>query len=61
MSEESLTALSATKAAAEIARGAISSEDYTRACLDRIAALEPRDPEDAKRLRLDPMVALRYE
>ena len=42
MSEESLTALSATKAAAEIARGAISSEDYTRACLDRIAALEPK-------------------
>jgi Asp-tRNA(Asn)/Glu-tRNA(Gln) amidotransferase A subunit family amidase len=42
LSEESLTALSATKAAAEIARGAISSEDYTRACLDRIAALEPK-------------------
>ena len=42
MSEESLTALSATKAAAEIARGTISSEDYTRACLDRIAALEPK-------------------
>ena len=42
MSEESLTALSATKAAAEIARGAISSEEYTRACLDRIAALEPK-------------------
>jgi Asp-tRNA(Asn)/Glu-tRNA(Gln) amidotransferase A subunit family amidase len=54
LSEESLTALSATKAAAEIARGAISSEDYTRACLDRIAALEPKvqafahlDPENA--------------
>jgi Asp-tRNA(Asn)/Glu-tRNA(Gln) amidotransferase A subunit family amidase len=54
LSEESLTALSATKAAAEIARGAISSEDYTRACLDRIAALEPKvqafahlDPESA--------------
>jgi Asp-tRNA(Asn)/Glu-tRNA(Gln) amidotransferase A subunit family amidase len=52
--EESLTALSATKAAAEIARSAISSEDYTRACLDRIAALEPQvqafahlDPESA--------------
>lgn len=42
MSEERLTALSATKAAAEIARGAISSVDYTRACLDRIAALEPK-------------------
>jgi Asp-tRNA(Asn)/Glu-tRNA(Gln) amidotransferase A subunit family amidase len=54
LSEKSLTALSATKAAAEIARGAISSEDYTRACLDRIAALEPKvqafahlDPENA--------------
>jgi Asp-tRNA(Asn)/Glu-tRNA(Gln) amidotransferase A subunit family amidase len=54
LSEESLTALSATKAAAEIARGAISSEDYTRACLDRISALEPKvqafahlDPENA--------------
>ena len=42
MSEESLTALSATKAAAEIARGAISSEEYTRACLDRIEAVEPK-------------------
>ena len=42
MSEESLTALSATKAAAEIARGAISSEEITRACLDRIAAVEPK-------------------
>ena len=32
--------LSATQAAAEIARGAISAEDYTTACLDRIAATE---------------------
>ena len=54
MSEQSLTALSATKAAAEIARGAISSEEYTRACLDRIVAIEPKvrafahlDPENA--------------
>jgi len=54
LSEQSLTALSATKAAAEIARGAISSEEYTRACLDRIAAIEPKvrafahlDPENA--------------
>jgi Asp-tRNA(Asn)/Glu-tRNA(Gln) amidotransferase A subunit family amidase len=39
---ESLTALSATQAAAEIARGAVSSEEYTRACLDQIAALEPK-------------------
>jgi Asp-tRNA(Asn)/Glu-tRNA(Gln) amidotransferase A subunit family amidase len=54
LSEQSLTALSATKAAAEIARGAISSEEYTRACLDRIVAIEPKvrafahlDPENA--------------
>lgn len=54
MPAESLTALSATEAAAEIARGAVSSEDYTRGCLDRIAALEPKvqafahlDPENA--------------
>jgi Asp-tRNA(Asn)/Glu-tRNA(Gln) amidotransferase A subunit family amidase len=46
--------LTATQAAAEIARGAISAEDYTRACLDRIAAVEPTvqafahlDPEHA--------------
>jgi Asp-tRNA(Asn)/Glu-tRNA(Gln) amidotransferase A subunit family amidase len=32
--------LSATEAAAEIARGAVSAEDYTRACLERIAAIE---------------------
>jgi Asp-tRNA(Asn)/Glu-tRNA(Gln) amidotransferase A subunit family amidase len=32
--------LTATEAAAEIARGAISSEEYVRACLDRIAASE---------------------
>ena len=30
----------ATEAASEIARGALSAEDYTRACLDRIAAAE---------------------
>src|SRR5262249_53679162 len=40
MADEGLTARTATEAAAEIARGAISSEDYTRACLDRIAALD---------------------
>src|SRR5258708_36393955 len=32
--------LTATEAAAEIARGAVSAEDYARACLDRIAALD---------------------
>ncbi len=40
MPDASLAALTATAAAAEIARGAISAEDYTRACLDRIAALD---------------------
>src|SRR5258707_1879165 len=32
--------LPATEAAAEIARGAVSAEDYTRACLDRIEAVD---------------------
>src|SRR5882757_9585920 len=32
--------LTATQAASEIARGATSSEDYTRVCLERIAAVE---------------------
>ncbi len=32
--------LTATEAAAEIARGALAAEDYVRACLDRIAAME---------------------
>src|SRR5258708_3338760 len=32
--------LTATEAAAEIARGAVSAEDYTRACLDRIEAVD---------------------
>jgi Asp-tRNA(Asn)/Glu-tRNA(Gln) amidotransferase A subunit family amidase len=32
--------LTATEAAAEIARGTISSEEYARACLDRIAATD---------------------
>ena len=35
-----LTTLTATEAAAEIARGVISAEDYTSACLERIAALD---------------------
>jgi Asp-tRNA(Asn)/Glu-tRNA(Gln) amidotransferase A subunit family amidase len=35
-----IASLTATQAAAEIARGAFSAEDYTRACLDRIAAVE---------------------
>ena len=40
MANTDLIALSATDAAAEIARGAISAEDYVRAGLDRIAAVE---------------------
>ena len=40
MADDGLTALTATDAAAEIARGAISAEDYARACLDRIEALD---------------------
>jgi Asp-tRNA(Asn)/Glu-tRNA(Gln) amidotransferase A subunit family amidase len=36
-----LIALTAAEAAGEIARGAMSAEDYTAACLDRIAAAEP--------------------
>ena len=37
---DELVKLTATDAAAEIARGAFSAEDYTRACLDRIEALD---------------------
>ena len=40
MADASLTTLSAAQAAAEIARGAISAEAFTRACLDRIAAID---------------------
>jgi Asp-tRNA(Asn)/Glu-tRNA(Gln) amidotransferase A subunit family amidase len=49
-----LATLSATEAADEIARGAISSEEYVAACLARIAQVEPEvqafahlDPEQA--------------
>jgi Asp-tRNA(Asn)/Glu-tRNA(Gln) amidotransferase A subunit family amidase len=35
-----LTQITATQAAADITRGLISAEDYTGACLDRIAAVE---------------------
>src|SRR5712691_8817100 len=49
-----MTALTATQAAADIARGVISAEDYIRACLGRIAVVESEvrafihlDPEHA--------------
>lgn len=41
MTASDLTSLTATQAAPELARGAISAEDYTRACLKRIEAIEP--------------------
>ena len=40
MADDGLTALTATEAAAEIARGAVSAEDYVRACLGRVEALD---------------------
>jgi Asp-tRNA(Asn)/Glu-tRNA(Gln) amidotransferase A subunit family amidase len=40
LADDGLVTLTATEAAAELARGAISAEDYARACLDRIAAAE---------------------
>ena len=42
MSDESLLGLTAVDAVAEMVRGAFSAEDYARACLDRIAALDER-------------------
>lgn len=54
MANFEIASLTATQAATEIARGALSAEEYTRACLDRIAAVEPTvqafahlDPEHA--------------
>jgi Asp-tRNA(Asn)/Glu-tRNA(Gln) amidotransferase A subunit family amidase len=40
LADNALTALTATEAAAEIARGAVSAEEYARACLDRIEAVD---------------------
>ena len=40
MADDGFTSLTATQAAAEIARGALSAEDYAGACLERIDAVE---------------------
>ena len=40
MADDGLVTLTATEAAAEIASGAISAEDYSRACLERIDAVD---------------------
>jgi Asp-tRNA(Asn)/Glu-tRNA(Gln) amidotransferase A subunit family amidase len=40
MADDGLVKLTATEAAAELERGAISAAEYSRACLDRIAALD---------------------
>jgi Asp-tRNA(Asn)/Glu-tRNA(Gln) amidotransferase A subunit family amidase len=49
-----LAAFTATEAAAELARGALTAEEYTRACIDRITAIDGEiqafvhfDPEHA--------------
>ena len=44
MADEGLVTLTASEAAAEIARGAVSAEDYARACLDRIDGGRRRNP-----------------
>jgi Asp-tRNA(Asn)/Glu-tRNA(Gln) amidotransferase A subunit family amidase len=40
LADDALATLTATEAVAEIARGAVSAEDYARACLARIEALD---------------------
>ncbi|HKA78612.1 MAG TPA: amidase [Xanthobacteraceae bacterium] len=40
MADHGLVTLTATEVAAEIARGVLSAEDYSRVCLDRIDAVE---------------------
>ncbi len=55
MTKSDLTALSATDATAEIASGALSAEDYTRACLERIAEV---DGEVKAFVHLDPDYAI---
>ena len=56
MPQPDIIALTATEAASEIARGAISAEDYTGACLDQIAAVESEVHAFA---HLDPEYALK--
>jgi Asp-tRNA(Asn)/Glu-tRNA(Gln) amidotransferase A subunit family amidase len=41
LAKDDLLTLSAVAAAQDIAKGAVSAEDYVRACLDRIAEVEP--------------------
>jgi len=41
LARDDVVALSAVAAAQEIAKGTLSAEDYVRACLDRIAEVEP--------------------
>lgn len=55
MANAELAALSAAQAAAEIACGAVTAEQYTRACLDRIAAVDDNVQAFA---HLDPDFAL---
>ena len=55
MPRSDTTPLTAAQAAAEIARGAMSAEEYSRACLDRIAAV---DNEVRAFIHLDPEHAL---
>src|SRR5258708_2515957 len=50
-----MTEMTASQAAAEIARGALSAEEYTGACLERIAAVEG---EGRAFIHLDPAHAL---
>jgi Asp-tRNA(Asn)/Glu-tRNA(Gln) amidotransferase A subunit family amidase len=60
LTDPTLVELTAAQAAAGIARGEFSAQDYVRACLDRIEAAEPvvqafahLDPEHALRLARD--------
>lgn len=55
MADAGLSTLTATDARREIARGALSAEEYVTACLDRIAAL---DDEVGAFVHLDPLHAL---